>query len=87
MTSTDLYTIYVHAYAESSHFEGDRLPGPPAGLSLRLRRMLSVERTIVELARHDATNGTPRRTRGDFERTLHAGRRALAGLDFAASGT
>jgi hypothetical protein len=63
MTSSDLYAIYVDAYAESSHFEGGRLPGQPAGLSLRLRRMLSVERT------------------------LHTGRRALAGLDFAASGT
>ena len=87
MTSTDLYLIYVQAYAESSHFEGERMPAAPAGLSLRLRRMLSVERTIVELARNDATNGTPRRTRGAFERTLHAGRRALAGLDLAASGT
>ena len=87
MTSSDLYPIYVQAYAESSHFEGDRMPLPPAGLGLRLRRMLTVERTIVELARHDATNGTPRRTRGEFERALHAGRHALAGLDLAASGS
>ena len=59
MTTHDLYAIYLVAYDEASHFRSGSLPAAPAGLASRLRRMLSVERTIEELARHDATNGTP----------------------------
>ncbi len=87
MTSADLYAIYVDAYAESSHFHGEQMPTAPPGLRRRLRRMLFVERTIVELGRHDATNGTPRRSRDDFERTLLEGRQALSGLHLASNGT
>jgi hypothetical protein len=80
MTSHDLYAIYAGAYAESSHFESGRLLDAPAGLARRLRRILSVERTIGELARHDATDGRPMRTPAEFQAALHDGRRALAGL-------
>jgi hypothetical protein len=87
MTSSDLYAIYVDAYAESSHFEGRPVHEAPQGVHRRLTRMLFVERTIVELGRHDATNGTPVRSRDDFERTLLEGRQALSGLHLAANGT
>ncbi|HET8724471.1 MAG TPA: hypothetical protein VFM53_09750 [Anaeromyxobacteraceae bacterium] len=87
MTSADLYAIYVDAYAEASPFAGERPARPPSGLRRRLRRMLFVERTIVELGRHDATNGSPRRSRDDFERTLLEGRQALSGLHLASNGT
>jgi len=80
MTSHDLYAIYAGAYAESSHFESGRLHDAPAGLARRLRRLLSVERTIEELARHDATDGRPMRTRTDFELALREGHRVLPGL-------
>ncbi|MEI6224681.1 MAG: hypothetical protein WCS72_08000 [Deltaproteobacteria bacterium] len=80
MTSHDLYAIYAGAYAESSHFESGRLHDAPAGLARRLRRFLTVERTIEELARHDATDGRPMRTRTDFELALREGRRVLPGL-------
>jgi hypothetical protein len=80
MTSHDLYAIYVEAYAESSHFENGQAIDLPAGLARRLRRLLSVERTIEELARHDATDGRPMRTAAEFEAVLHEGRRVLDGL-------
>ena len=83
MTSHDLYAIYAAAYVESSHFQSGRLPDAPPGLARRLRRLLSAERTIEELARHDATDGRPMRTRGDFELLLRTGERVLPGLGTA----
>ena len=80
MTNHDLYAIYVTAYAETSHFRSGGPTGLPGGLASRLRRMLSVERTIEELARHDATNGTPARSRHAFERALLDGARVLQGM-------
>ncbi len=80
MTSHDLYAIYAAAYAESSHFESGLLAGEPYGLAQRLRQLLSVERTIEELARYDATDGRPMRTPAEFEAALHEGRRVLNGL-------
>jgi hypothetical protein len=84
VTSHDLYAIYAGAYAESSHFESRPALEVPRGLGTRLNRMLSLARTIEELARHDATNGTPMRTRSDFERTLQDGHRALFGMELLA---
>jgi hypothetical protein len=80
MTTHDLYAIYLVAYGEASHFRSGGLPPAPAGLASRLRRMLSVERTIEELARHDATNGTPVRSRTAFDRALADGARVLQGI-------
>jgi hypothetical protein len=79
MTSHVLYEIYRGAYAESSHFES-AMPVAPRGLARRLREFLWVERTIVELGRHDATNGRPMRTPGEFERALAQGRVVLPGM-------
>lgn len=83
MTSHDLYAIYASAYAESSHFESRRLPDAPAGLARRLRRLISAERAIEELGRHDATDGRPMRSRAEFENALRHGRQGLPGLDGA----
>jgi hypothetical protein len=77
MTNHDLHAIYLAAYAEASHFRSGGLPALPANLASRIRRMLTVERTIEELARHDATNGTPARSRAAFERALVDGSRVL----------
>jgi hypothetical protein len=80
MTSHDLYPIYAEAYVESSHFQtGHPLDAPP-GLAGRLRRLLSAERTIEDLARHDATDGRPMRTRAEFEKAVRDGQRVLPGL-------
>jgi hypothetical protein len=82
MTNHDLYAIYLLEYAEASHFRGGGLPGlpgVPGRLASRLRRMLSVERTIQELARNDATNGSPVRSRPAFEQALAQGARVLQG--------
>ena len=83
MTSHDLYAVYASAYVELSHFESRRVPEVPPGLARRFRRLLTVERTIEELARHDATDGRPMRTRADFEVALRDGQRVLPGLDLA----
>jgi hypothetical protein len=83
MTSHDLYSIYAAAYAESSHFESGRQLPVPAGLAGRLRRLLSAERAIEELGRHDATDGRPMRSRTEFESALRHGRHGLPGLDAA----
>jgi len=80
MTVHDLYAIYLLAYAEASHFHSGALPDGPSRLASRLRQRLSVERTIEELARHDATNGTPARSRNAFERALVEGARVLGGM-------
>ncbi len=83
MTTNDLYAIYAGAYADASHFESRRLPEAPARLARQIRRLLSVERAIEELARHDATDGRPMRTRADFEGALRHGERVLDGLGAA----
>jgi len=80
MTVHDLYAIYLRAYAQASHFHSGALPSAPSRLASRLREMLSVEHTIEELARHDATNGTPARTRSAFERALADGAHVLRGV-------
>jgi hypothetical protein len=80
MTVQDLYAIYLRAYAEASHFHSGALPDAPSLLASRRRPMIPVERTIEELARHDATNGTPVRSRAAFERALADGARALHGM-------
>jgi hypothetical protein len=81
MTSHDLYAIYAASYAESSHFESGRPQAVPSGLAGRLRRLLSAERAIEELGRHDATDGRPMRSRSEFESALRHGRQGLPGLD------
>ncbi|MEI7703147.1 MAG: hypothetical protein WCK73_00970 [Deltaproteobacteria bacterium] len=83
MTSHDLYAIYASAYAEWSHFESGKPPQSLAGLGGRLRRLLSIERAIEELGRHDATDGRPMRSRHEFEGALRQGRQVLTGLGVA----
>ncbi len=80
MTTHDLYAIYAAAYSESSHFESGRPPAPRPGLAGRIHRLLSVERAIEELGRHDATDGRPMRRRSEFENALRHGRQVLVGL-------
>ena len=80
MTNHELYAIYLLAYADASHFRSGGLPGAQSRLASRLRQMISVEHTIEELARHEATNGTPVRSRASFERALAEGARVLGAL-------
>jgi hypothetical protein len=80
MTNHELYAIYLLAYADASHFRSGGLPSAPSRLASRLRQMISVEHTIEELARHEATNGTPVRSRAAFERALADGARVLGAL-------
>jgi hypothetical protein len=80
MTNHDLYAIYLAAYGEASHFRSGGSPGPAGGIASALRRMVSAARPIEDLARHDATNGTPPRSRAAFERALADGARVLQAL-------
>jgi len=80
MTNHELYAIYLLAYADASHFRSGGLPSAPSRLASRLRQMISVEHPIEELARHEATNGTPVRSRAAFERALADGAHVLQGM-------
>ena len=80
MTNHDLYAIYLAAYGEASHFRTRGSPGPACGIAFALRRMVAAARAIEDLARHDATNGTPPRSRTAFERALADGARVLQAL-------
>ncbi|HTP50722.1 MAG TPA: hypothetical protein VMK42_08500 [Anaeromyxobacteraceae bacterium] len=78
MTSYQLYAIYVGAYSDSSPFAeradgGGRSCSPPTWLG-------SIERAIAELAAHDATNGTPMRSKREFDRSLEEGAELLERL-------
>lgn len=74
MTTTELYAVYCQAYESFDwNLRGDWhvSPGP-----------YRVVEAVVEFAVHDAANGTPRRSREQFERCLRHGREALGPLGF-----
>jgi len=73
VTSYQLYAIYVGAYADSSHFAAEGEAGPRRAYALPDTWLSSIERAIAELAVHDATNGTPMRSKAQFDRSLEEG--------------
>lgn len=75
MTDHQLYAIYASAFREASHFESEGESGRPdgSGFGLWRGRVSSIERAVADLAIHEATNGTPMRSRDQFERCLREG--------------
>ncbi len=69
MIDQELYALYVDVYSESSHFAAEDGGSRPGGQRRGVWRS-SMERAIAEFARDDATNGTPMRTRAQFDRSL-----------------
>lgn len=79
VTVSQLYSIYCAAYAEVPTIsEGGRLR--PFEISLNAPGLSRLERVIHELALHDATNGTPMRSRPAFNRAVEQGAAVLRGL-------
>lgn len=73
MTNHRLYAIYVSAYADSSHFAGNGENTPWAAAGIESAWLSSTERAVAEFATDDATNGTPMRSKQQFERCLREG--------------
>jgi hypothetical protein len=73
MTTQHLYAIYAGAYADASHFHDEGDGRRASDFTRRRDALSSVERTIVALAVHDATNGTPRRSPWAFGRAIREG--------------
>jgi hypothetical protein len=80
VTIPHLYALYAGAYADSSHFHAERLAGRATDFARRRLPLTSIELAIVELAIHDATNGTPLRSPRAFWRALEHGGTILEGL-------
>jgi len=81
VTSQELYALYVDVYSEASHFAAEGGRRRAAAAERRGARPSSMERAIAEYALHDATNGTPMRSRVQFERSLAEVTHLLDGLD------
>ncbi len=67
MTTNHLYAIYVQTYAAAADLFADGWPAPEIELGCRAVPS-PVERAIASLALLDATNGTPLRSRAQFDR-------------------
>ncbi len=69
MVKAQLYALYCAGHAEARKVsEGGVLRAHE--VSVNGTSMTSLERLILEFALHDATNGTPARTREGFERAV-----------------
>jgi hypothetical protein len=73
MTTQGLYAIYREAYAGTERVFARRHLGQALFLARGGTGLPAVERTIAELGVHDATNGTPMRTREQFASILEHG--------------
>jgi hypothetical protein len=79
VTVSQLYSIYCAAYAEVTTIsEGGLLR--PFEIALKPNGLGLLERVILELALHDATNGTAMRSRAAFNRAVEQGAAMLRGL-------
>lgn len=77
MTTSELFAVYCQAYA-------DYEPSLQAAAPTIVART-AIERAIVEFAVEDAANGTPRRSREQFDRAIAAGLAALGPLGLRAA--
>jgi len=80
VTNYSLYAIYVGAYSDSSHFADDG-DGALRAIARQSAWLSAIERAIAELAAHDATNGTPMRSKAQFDRCLEDGALLLQKLE------
>jgi hypothetical protein len=76
VTTSELYAVYCRAYADYDRSFG----GAP-----RTAAPSAVAQAIVEFAAKDASNGTPRRTREQFDAAIRTGMEALGPLGLRAA--
>ena len=83
MTLDQLHALYRAAHAEARRVsDGGVLRD--FEVSVNRAGISALERLILEFALHDATNGTPPRSREGFERAVEHGADLLAGLGWCA---
>ncbi len=79
MTVSQLYALYLSGHREAWHAtDGGVLR--PFEIAVDAKCVTPLERLILELALHDATNGTPVRSLDSFEAALAQGAEVLARL-------
>ena len=79
MTVSQLHSLYCAGHAEAWRTsDGGMLRA--FEVSVNGAGLTDVERLILELALHDATNGTPARSRQSFDRALEQGADVLERL-------
>lgn len=79
MTVALLYCLYCTGYAEAWRIsDGGVLRA--FELSVNGRGFTDLERLILELALHDATDGAPMRSRRSFDRAIEQGAQLLESL-------
>ncbi len=83
MTMAQLYSLYCAGHAEAWKVsEGGVLRAHE--VSVNGTGLTSLERLILEFALHDATNGTPVRSRAGFERAVEQAPDLLASFGLRA---
>jgi hypothetical protein len=79
VTVSQLYSLYCAGHAEARRVsDGGVLRD--FEVSVNGAGITALERVILELALHDATNGTPMRTRQGFDRAVRQGADLLGSL-------
>lgn len=85
MTVSQLYSLYCAGHAEARRItDGGVLRA--FEVSVRGAGVSTLERLILEFALHDATNGTPLRSRQSFDRAVEQGAELLAGFGLRLDG-
>lgn len=79
MTVFQLYSLYRAGYAEAWRTSDGGLLRPHE-VAVNAAGVTALERLILELALHDATNGTPVRSREGFARAVAQGADVLGPL-------
>lgn len=85
MTMAQLYSLYRTGHAEAWKVcEGGVLRAHE--IFVNGTGLTALERLILEFALHDATNGTPARSREQFERAVHQASDLLGDFGLRADG-
>ncbi len=85
MTIDQLHALYCAAHAEAWRVsQGGVLRA--FEVSVNAAGVTALERVILEFALHDATNGTPARSRDGFERAVRQAPELFGGLGLRAAG-
>lgn len=83
MTVSQLYSLYCAGHAEARRITDG---GVLRAFEVSVRVAGVLERLILEFALHDATNGTPLRSRQSFDRAVEQGAELLAGFGLRLDG-
>lgn len=78
MPTSRLHDVYLAAYHEAAHLFAAGVRISDVEFARRAGSLSAVERVIALFALHDATNGTPPRSRARFDQAVRGGARALA---------